>query len=330
MADKIGGYQLPSTTTSVSDSWNGHRNRPTPSTEPGTDYPCAYGSTIFAPEDGKVVDLKTSTSGGTGRYVTIDFNDGYRGRALHLSAILVSVGQTVKRGQAIARSGASGWGKEWGYGAHVHQTLWSFHGYSFGKNATIDFANYVGADNDGQAGPAYGYDQNVANEQSWMNQSRGEKLVVDGLLGGANSFTRAAIKRYQTFLKASYGYTGAIDGDWGAGTQAAHAKYYNAWMASLPKPNPSYHTATVADLRSLPYTNGLQKIAKLYGYTGKIDNDFGPGSQAAFQKFLNQNYGGSLATWLRSKWGYKDGDNLWGPNMAAAASRAENANWKQL
>jgi hypothetical protein len=61
-----------------------------------------------------------------------------------------------------------------------------------------------------------------------------------------------------------------------------------------------------------------------------MDNKWGGGSTNGFQAFLNQNYGGSLAAWLRSKWGYTDADDNWGPNMKAAAARAEAENYKAL
>lgn len=70
--------------------------------------------------------------------------------------------------------------------------------------------------------------EKVRREQDFLNQARGENLVVDGKRG---SKTIAAYKRYQVFLRG-YGYKGAIDGAWGAGTRAAHAKYYAQWEAS--------------------------------------------------------------------------------------------------
>lgn len=327
------GYQRPSATTAISDSYEGHRNRPKPSTEPGTDYPCAYGSAIFAPDDGVVVDVKTSNTGATGRYVAIRLDSGKvrRTRSLHLSRVLVAVGQRVKRGQEVARSGASANGHDWGVGAHVHQTLWDFDGYRFGRDATIDFERFVGD-------AVTAASQIVKDRQNWLNQARGEKLVVDGVFvdtlpDGSEGKTKAAIKRYQTFLRA-YGYTGPIDGIWGGGTQTAHQKY---WDECHAKPTtPGLHTATVADLADLQWVNGLQKIAHLYGY-GKgqpqsvwMDNNWGGGSRTGLQAFLNQNYGGSLAAWLRAKWGYADRDDLWGPNMNAAAARAEAENYKVL
>lgn len=321
------GYQRPSATTAISDSWQGHKNRRPPSQEPGTDYPCAYGSSVVAPAEGVVIEVKTSNSDATGRFVAIDLADGRRVRSLHLSRILVTSGQRVKRGQEVAKSGASANGRDWGVGAHVHQTLWSSHRYVFGPNGTLDFERYVGSDS------VIAFSQTVANEQNYLNAARGEKLVVDGRKGDK---TTAAIKRYQEYLRSRGWYSGPIDGDWGGGTQSGHEKAYAEWVAATQAPpSPQFHTATVADLGTLTYVNGLQKVAHLYGY-GKgqaqsvwMDNRWGGGSAAGFQRFLDQNYGGSLAAWLRAKYGYQ-GNDQWGPVMAAAAARAENANWRAL
>ena len=65
MTDVKGGYLRPTTTTRVSCGWQCHRDRPKPSSEPGTDYACAYGSSLVAPEDGVIVDLSTRTAGAT-------------------------------------------------------------------------------------------------------------------------------------------------------------------------------------------------------------------------------------------------------------------------
>lgn len=311
------GYQVP-TIAPISSSWQDHKNRrPNPSTEPGTDYACAYGSTISAAGAGRVVDVDHNPDGAAGRRVTIDLDDGRRVSYIHLSQILVSVGQRVSRGQALAKSGASAWGSEWGVGAHTHTTLWGSQAYVFRTDATLDFERYIG---DGIA--ALEYSLKVAREQAWMNEARGEKLIVDGLRG---DFTIAATKRYQEFLR-SYGYTGKIDGDWGDGTQAAHAKYY---AEKRTPAQPQYSNVSVARLGEIGDVRGLQKIAKLYGYAGRIDNDWGPGSQAGFQKFLNQNHAGSVATWLRARWGYVGNDQL-GPVMTEALRRANAANLAQL
>lgn len=141
----MAGYSLPSNTDWVTCSQPCHIDRNPPSSEPGTDYGSAYGAPLYAPATGTVVDRKTSNSDATGRFVTIDADDGRRLRSLHLSEIWVGVGERVSQGQQIGKTGASGWGSDWGYGAHVHQTLWGSHSYSFCSSCTLNFENYVGS-----------------------------------------------------------------------------------------------------------------------------------------------------------------------------------------
>jgi hypothetical protein len=137
------GY-TPPCTAGISSSWQDHKNRNPPSGEPGTDYACGYGTTIIAAGDGYISDLTTSNAGGTGRYITIDLDDGRRVRYLHLSAVWAGIGQRVGRGEGIAASGASGFGSDYGYGSHTHVTLFPNHSYDFGH--TLDFQLYVGED----------------------------------------------------------------------------------------------------------------------------------------------------------------------------------------
>lgn len=135
------GYITPCD-AAITDTWQGHKNRNPPSQEPGTDYGAARGTPVRCAEAGTVVDLQSSPSGATGRYVTVNLDDGRRVRYLHLSQVTVGIGARVSRGQTIARSGASGFGSETGYGAHVHVSLWSSPGQSISN--TIDFQLYVG------------------------------------------------------------------------------------------------------------------------------------------------------------------------------------------
>jgi len=139
------GYNLPTNTAFVSCSQPCHIDRNPPSSEPGTDYGSAYGSPLYAPGAGVVADLKTSNSNATGRYLAIDMDDGRRTRSLHLSEIWVGMGQRVSAGQQVGLTGASGYGSDWGYGAHVHQTLWDYWGYDFCSWCTLNFENYVGS-----------------------------------------------------------------------------------------------------------------------------------------------------------------------------------------
>jgi murein DD-endopeptidase MepM/ murein hydrolase activator NlpD len=93
--------------------------------------------------NGIVEDAKSSNGSATGRYVAVQLDDGRTTRSLHMSSVSVSTGQRVSKGQALGKSGASGYGSDWYYGAHLHQTLWPGNIWAA---PTIDFEKYVGAD----------------------------------------------------------------------------------------------------------------------------------------------------------------------------------------
>ena len=221
--------------------------------------------------------------------------------------------------------------RDWRRFALVCEKYGYRHTYPDGDPVHFDFVGGVGA---GPVTPAPGYKQVTFDRQNFLKTQGHPDLVADGREGPR---TRAVYKEYQTFLR-KWGYKGIIDGDWGNGTQTAHQKFYDSLQAkpaaptSAPAKLPAsqYHTATPADLASLAATHGLQKVARANGYRGEIDNDFGPNSQAGLQAFLNRNYRGSLARWLRTKWGYRGADDLWGPNMKLAAERANAANMAAL
>lgn len=84
--------------------------------------------------------------------------------------------------------------------------------------------------------------------QCWLKANWGYTGAIDGLLG-TNSW-----KAFQRNLKAHWGYTGPIDGIVGSGTVSA-----------------------------------LQRLLKYggWGYTGPIDGIAGPGTQEAFKRFAN-------------------------------------------
>ena len=94
---------------------------------------------------------------------------------------------------------------------------------------------------------------------------------------------------------------------------------------------------------NIPAVRGLQKISRLYGYRGQIDNIWGAGSQAGWAEFLRRNWGyagndvygpvmwKATQRWLRDKWGYKGAiDGIRGPLTRDALKRAEAGNWKSL
>jgi len=74
---------------------------------PGIDLSGAYGTAIFATADGTVLRAGWNT-GGYGNLVELDHGRGITTRYGHMSAILVSAGQHVTRGQQIGRMGSTG------------------------------------------------------------------------------------------------------------------------------------------------------------------------------------------------------------------------------
>ena len=135
-------------------SWSAHQRRNPPSTEAGTDFYCPIGTPVYAPADGEIYGYGNSIAPMTGRWVGIDFDNGMRFRCMHHSRLVRTSGR-VRRGDLIAYSGASGYGKEdWSSdpytgGSHTHVTLWPTHKSRYGYNPltglpyTIDFMNYV-------------------------------------------------------------------------------------------------------------------------------------------------------------------------------------------
>jgi murein DD-endopeptidase MepM/ murein hydrolase activator NlpD len=74
---------------------------------PGIDLAGAYGTPIYATADGTVLRAGWN-SGGYGNLVEIDHGRGITTRYGHMSAILVSPGDHVTRGQQVGRMGSTG------------------------------------------------------------------------------------------------------------------------------------------------------------------------------------------------------------------------------
>ncbi len=100
-------WPCPSSTRITSDY--GPRESPTAgasSNHKGIDIGAAYGADIVAAADGTVVFAGYSSS--AGNYVTIDHGGGLYTVYMHCSSLVVSKGQSVSRGQVIAKVGSTG------------------------------------------------------------------------------------------------------------------------------------------------------------------------------------------------------------------------------
>ncbi|MEM0938644.1 MAG: M23/M56 family metallopeptidase [Bacteroidota bacterium] len=73
----------------------------------GMDFACKIGSEVITTADGEVSEIRNKTDG-YGKMVIIDHGNGFVTRYAQLSQFKVSLGNQVKKGQAIALSGNSG------------------------------------------------------------------------------------------------------------------------------------------------------------------------------------------------------------------------------
>lgn len=130
-------YVYPTAVTNVSDSFQDHVNRG--SVNPGTDYTSGYGTAVVAVAAGTVTDASNDNGGGGGRTVHINHDDGTGSDYLHLSQVQVNVGQWVSQNARLGLSGASGYGDDWYYGAHLHISYRPNHSQGYSNNGNQDF-----------------------------------------------------------------------------------------------------------------------------------------------------------------------------------------------
>ena len=110
-----GAFSWPVTGTITSPfGWRSNPFGGSPEFHQGLDIAAPSGTTVTAAAGGSVI--MAQWYGGYGNYILIDHGGGYSTGYGHLSAIYVSNGQTVKRGQAIGAVGSTGAST----GPHLH------------------------------------------------------------------------------------------------------------------------------------------------------------------------------------------------------------------
>ncbi len=163
----------------ISDNYAGHVKRG--SKEPGTDYACAYGTPLHAPASGTVSVVDNNPNGAEGRRLSIDLDDGRRVSFIHCENALGFVGMRVDPGQVVAISGASGYGKNWYYGPHVHVSLWERPGMLYSQ--TIDFEPFTRKVESNMANPVINvvpkYGMRPEDGTLWVGKSDGRWARYD-------------------------------------------------------------------------------------------------------------------------------------------------------
>jgi murein DD-endopeptidase MepM/ murein hydrolase activator NlpD len=91
-----------------------YRTYPDTEFHPGVDLAADYGQTVRASAAGTVVSA--DWDGGYGKKVDIDHGNGYHTWYAHLSTFNVKAGQYVRKGEAIALAGSTGFST----GPHLH------------------------------------------------------------------------------------------------------------------------------------------------------------------------------------------------------------------
>src|SRR6185437_7595919 len=114
-AGASGSFSWPVTGTITSPfGWRSNPFGGAPDFHPGLDIAAPMGTTVTAAASGTV--MLAQWYGGYGNFILIDNGGSISTGYGHLSAIYVSVGQTVQRGQAIGAVGSTGHST----GPHLH------------------------------------------------------------------------------------------------------------------------------------------------------------------------------------------------------------------
>lgn len=105
---RVPGFIWP-TSGRISCRWWGYYNHR------GLDIAAPRGTPIYAAASGTVISYRNQSSG-YGRHIVIDHGNGVQTLYAHTSAVYVSVGQRVSKGQKVAAVGRTGWAT----GNHLH------------------------------------------------------------------------------------------------------------------------------------------------------------------------------------------------------------------
>lgn len=293
----------------------------------GMDYPQRTGTLV--PANGAGVIINRGYSRKAGNFVEIRHDNGAVIFSCHFHTLnhTPPVGTRVSAGQTIGEVGSTGNSS----GPHLHQ-----------ENSNA---------------------QTTAGYWRIVDSSR---TVTGGSNTSNGNVTARATADVQRALKTAGFDPGEIDGVWGPKTTAALVAFQKARglaadgiygalsdaklfpTSSAPAKTGGYDGANVAGVHGpnpfgIPYTGGLQKVARLNGYKGALDQNFGSGSMAGFAAFLRErweyvgndvlgpNMWRAIQRWLKARWGYKGNiDGIPGPLTRTALLRADTANWAEL
>lgn len=103
----------------------------------GVDFGGSYGTAIYAAADGKVIGTGNLGKYAYGRWIAIDHGNGMVTLYGHLSAIGVSKGDTVDKGDKIGNMGSTGYST----GTHLHFTVFSADSYELVPSSTVKGLN---------------------------------------------------------------------------------------------------------------------------------------------------------------------------------------------
>lgn len=203
------------------------------------------------------------------------------------------------------------------------------------------------------------YDTRIWNGVRYYRISAAGTVASPGSSNHEIQGNRAAVDLRDTGADAGLMYRGSVRSNWLKANAANYDlvpsgfNFDEPWhydvlnvFAAVPGTAPAApatpaSTPVSSNPFGIPSVRGLQKVARLNGYKGAIDNDWGAGSAGGFASFLRRYYGYSgnntlgpvmwkaIARWLRVRWGYK-GNDVPGPVMRARLAEADAANERAL